>query len=444
MQEAFVKGFSRLPGTLITASLARTLDILFDIAEGTLRCSHQGCQQEATHLCASTAEPEGLCEQHRFECHGGCAFVYVLRKLTVPMQVWGLRFAGVHEDLLIGRTVVRSGAVVGGGSIITGVTPGGAVQYTSGGAGAVSQRAAKELLDGRHTFLHAPGMHDYCCAISGTFVAEYKEALQVPLWGLWNSGDQLAANWPALGQVRLDAAQRERVTALLTPAPGHDATSAVLHYLLEQGLGLGYIPNVPTLPEKRVLALTHVPMGSGVDTVPDGDALPIIFSAELLGPLHFGSFANSGRRVPEWAGGAGFGIPFAYFSPPWCVGAFGLHAEQCTIESVNISARKSQAVIWTFANITFKNKLAVQRLQRSVAEADAHAFYKGALLPAALLPRLGFEDHDTVVQTGGQGIIARSYHWGVQCGKMAIAYLWMGPSWIQMPAGSLVDSPAAP
>ena len=139
-------------------------------------------------------------------------------------------------------------------------------------------------------------------------------------------------------------------------------------------------------------------------------------------------------------------MPYVYFSPPWCVGTFGFHAEQGSIESINISSPRSEPVLWSFININFQNKLAVSRLQGSLRYEDAYFFYKGALLPQHSLRALGFADssYDVVQQGGGEGMIARSFHFGVQCNKVAIAYQWMSARWFDMAVGTSIDIPAAP
>ena len=63
--------------------------------------------------------------------------------------------------------------------------------------------------------------------------------------------------------------------------------------------------------------------------------IPISIGRDVLGPYSFDNPAHPGAQVKVWADGPGLGVPFLYFNPPWCVAAFGLHAEQKAIDFLN-------------------------------------------------------------------------------------------------------------
>lgn len=443
VHEAYVDGYAFTSEDAFPSALQACFDAIHDVVNGESVCAH--CHKQATHWCCAEIVPIALCEVHRREQHGGCNYVYKLRLLTVNVLVRRLEAACPDAKLLRGRVVHRAGSKQ---SVIVSISddqhPAMVTLTTTTTAKEVKEVLPLAELLATATLAHAEDVQRYCVALMECFVTPIDKYVSVPLWGLFQRGEELATSHPELAAAFLPSPLQAAVRALLDN-PSTDPASDVLSLLLKHNKALAYCPDIFTTRVRRV-AQIHVADGDSNDLIQTEARLPIVFGPEVLGNMHFSSKSNPGHRIREWCLGDGFGVPVAYLSPPWCVSIFGVHVEQHSIESVNVLSAKSTHAWWSFANITDKNSEAMSSFQLSLVPSQRSEVYKGAMLAKAAMAGLGFDPKtcEVVEQLGGSGIIARSYHWGIQTNKVAIAYQWMGKDWFIMDIHRGAAIPVAP
>lgn len=451
MEECHAAGYIVVPEASKQAPLLQQhgLGLVESIARNSCLCH---CREPALFICSSDDISVPLCARHRDEEHRGCDQVYPIDSIRVELKSAAIRHIKPCDELLVGQTFVRRATPSSEAFVV--------VQALDSRKPNSAKWTVRLLGETKNmswsTFQkeYMPSWGRSCMAwddavlMSQSYIFESEAIAWLPLRGLFTGDKAPDAVFRFLESAKLDPTLLSKLKTALTvvddqdsvkPVAPKDPINEALGLLMKAGKRMVYAGNHPTLSTLSG-STGHRPAGEKVDLVAEPGSIPIKLGPQLLKQWHWTNPNHPSAGVAGWADGPGIGRPMVYLHPPGTMGGFGIHAEQRSIESINItSAETPWPVVWQFMPLNQDSTLRLARLQGACNGDDKTCFYKSAFPCAALLG-----SKVTVVSQKADTMVGgRAFHWGLSLGKVALAQQYTSESWCLLDVPLSNEIPAA-